>query len=135
MTRHTFLPLLNPKDALTTLEILSFGFKIPDLIIYKKQSAFMFRKAILFQFTEEIFLDVVHVIQLSKPMKQHILNQMSYRVGDYSPDDLVLGIQWLDACILAVTVDIDFDCMIQRWSEREHLHWRLYIAQLLIERG
>jgi len=129
-----FLPLLDPRDVLIVLEVLSFGIKYPDLIVFtsarRALCAANFRKEILFRFTEALFIDICQVMFVSPKNRQDIIAQIALRLAQeiYTSEQLNYGHQWLDASILASLGEI---CT----CKADYMHWRLYFAKLLLEQA
>jgi hypothetical protein len=116
-----FLPLLNARQTLLVLEILSFGIKYPNFIVFttsKHQwTAFEFRKTILYQFSESICNEILNVLNKSSLTKFE---------KEYSLPEKSQGKQWLDCVILAAGGELP--C-----TEHEYMHWKIYFAMLLLQ--
>lgn len=142
-----FLPLLNARDALITLEVLSYGIVGKNRTInvqiyknvYRSCDAFNFRKELLFQFTHQMFLDLAIVLQTPDEILQLVVKEILRRLASnhYDVKKLSRGEQWLDAAILLYCIPQNswkqefLQYVI--WTKKEIMQWRLAIGQKLIQ--
>jgi hypothetical protein len=128
-----FLPLLDSRECLIVLEILTFGIKQPNIIIYtsslRECNGSLFRKEILFQWSSYLFLDICIALNVSKNKRQDILSLIGTFMleGRYNRKQLTLGVPFLDASIMACT-----DLILETYSDKEYIHWRFYFAKVLL---
>lgn len=144
-----FLPLLNTRDVLIVLEILSFGLEInsninPPIVIYHNKNrlcnAFTFRKEILFQFSRHIFEDIMFILKPPSNVINTVTDEIARRLvhNFYDTQQLNQGLQFLDGCILLKcamdnnTWNFEFLQQVV-WNDIETMHWRIYFAKMLIE--
>lgn len=137
-----FLPLLQSREALLVLELLSMGCpnRFPNLIGYYSHrrgpiALWQMRKECLFQFSQDTFLDCIttKVNGTSNQWNiQTIIREILRRIQlhFYPSWALSRGLPWLDAAILIVSGETEFTLF--SWTEWEYLHWRLYFAKSLL---
>jgi len=119
--------------VLLVLEVLSFGIKHPEMVIYKNTSrtchALLFRKEILYQFSSLLFQDISTIFQIKNPSA--ILEDTFLKItnGTYTKLQLSRGQPWLDAAIVVAGGDLG------ELNEVDYVHWKLYFAKMLIEFG
>ncbi len=147
------LPLLNSRDLLIVLEILSFAFRIfpehvdskDEVVVYKNKyrtcNMCTFRKEVLYTFSSELFTDILLVLKPLFKIVELVNHEITRRVARnyYNSHQLNRGIHFLDAAILVycLTLDSWSEEFLSHvvWTDKEQMYWRLYFAKLLIEHG
>ncbi len=141
---ENYLPLLTSRDILITMEILQFGIKYPNQLIYKNKFhtiyAKEFRDSILNEFTSILFQDLCFYLKPRSLLIKSINEEMIKRLTQsfYSDKELSAGYQWLDMSIMLYCSinhpDIfKIDDQTIQWNLVQRLHWKLYFAKFMIQ--
>lgn len=135
-----FLPLITTRDILIVFEVLNFGHKFPDTIIYKNQhrkvDALRFRREILFQFSIDMYNDILELNQVSETVK-HFVAKTNKKKSFYTTEDISRGLPLIENIIICYCLMKNFDdrTIISqiKWTQTEIVHWKVFFAKMLIQ--
>src|SRR5271165_2876681 len=105
-TSQNYLPLLTTRDILILLEILEFGTKYPQQLIYqnnkRKMYAKEFRDLLQNEFSFILFEDVCEYLQAKSILVDDVTKEMTKRTsqGFYSQDEISQCYPSLDMTIM-----------------------------------
>ena len=142
---QNFIPLITTRDILIIMEVLQFGSKYPNQLIYQNKQRKVFAKEfqnITIHFSHDYFKDLCTIMQPRASLVHEIEEEMLRRMVNeiYLPEEISQGKQYLDMAIMLYCCLYHSDLFKLNdhsivWNSVQMLQWCFYFAKMLIQFG